>query len=148
MKISGNRMIKAPREKVWETLMDPETLRKSIPGVKEFNQIGENEWQSVVTMGVGPVKGSYSAKVQMTDIEEPSHYKLLIDGSGGPGWVKAEALFDLEDDQADQTKIVYDIDAQVGGLVAGAGQRLIGGVAKMIFKQFFDSIEKEIAARK
>jgi carbon monoxide dehydrogenase subunit G len=33
---------------------------------------------------------------------------------------------------------------QVGGLLAGIGQRMIGGVARMMLEQFFKNMEKEL----
>lgn len=146
MKITGNRLMKGSRQEVWDIFQDPKALEKSFPGIDEFKEAGEDQWEATVTMGVAAIKGSYSVKIGMSDKIEPSHYKLSIEGSGKPGWVKAEGLFDLEEEGAN-TRVVYDLDAQVGGLVAGVGQRLLSGVAKMIFKQFFSNMEKQLAAR-
>lgn len=148
MNISGERILKVPQKIAWDVLMDPNCLRKSFPGVKEFNPTGENTWDAKVEMGVASIKGSYAVKIYIEDVREPEHYFLGMSGQGGPGWVKGGGGFDLEDvDNSTKTKVTYSLEAQVGGLIAGVGQRLLGGVAKMVFGQFFDNMEKMMLAK-
>lgn len=147
MQISGERAMKAQQQDVWDVFQDADMLRNSMPGITEFNQIGENEWKGAISLGVGPIKGSYGVKIVMFDQEEPVHYKLAIEGEGGPGWVKAVGAFNLEPIGKD-TKVVYMLDAQVGGLVANVGQRMLSGVAKMILGQFFNNMDKLMLTRK
>ena len=72
--------------------------------------------------------------MQLRDKTPPTHYRMLIDGSGTPGFVKGEAAVDLAA-QGNQAVLTYDADVQVGGLIANVGQRMISGVAKMIVTQ-------------
>jgi carbon monoxide dehydrogenase subunit G len=68
---------------------------------------------------------------------------MLIDGSGTPGFVKGEASITLAA-QGDKTVLTYDADTQVGGLIANVGQRMIGGVAKLIINQALKKLEHEL----
>jgi len=36
------------------------------------------------------------------------------------------------------TRVAYSADVQVGGLIAGVGQRMLGGVSKMMADEFFN----------
>jgi carbon monoxide dehydrogenase subunit G len=47
---------------------------------------------------------------------------------------------DLEENNG-QTLLKYSSDARVGGLIASIGQRMLGGVAKMMLDQFFKKME-------
>ena len=82
--------------------------------------------------------------MQLRDKTPPTHYRMSIDGSGTPGFVKGEATVDLAAQSA-QTVLTYDADVQVGGLIANVGQRMIGGVAKMIINQALKKLEEELA---
>jgi carbon monoxide dehydrogenase subunit G len=80
----------------------------------------------------------------MLDKTPPHSYRMLIDGSGAPGFVKGEATVTLAT-QDDQTALAYDADVQVGGLIASVGQRLIGGAARLIINQALKQLDEELA---
>jgi hypothetical protein len=147
MKLDGSYTFNAPRQLVWETLQDPEALRACIPGVETFEQIGPDEYQATMKIGVATIKGTYSSKIRVFDQQPPSHYKLAVDAHGGPGVVRGEGTFDLVEEGPDKTVLNWVADGQVGGTVAAVGQRMLGGVAKMTVGQLWKSMEEQIKAR-
>jgi carbon monoxide dehydrogenase subunit G len=54
----------------------------------------------------------------------------------------------LQDVAGDQTAVHVSGDGQVGGVMAGVGQRLVEGVAKQLMGQFFQCMQNRLAARK
>ncbi|MHB8621504.1 MAG: SRPBCC family protein, partial [Chloroflexota bacterium] len=147
MKLDGSYTFNAPRQVVWDTLQDPEALRKAIPGVETFDKIAEDSYDARIKIGVASIKGTYRGKIRIYDQQEPTHYKLSIDATGGPGFVKGEGIFDLLEDGPDRTTINWSGDAQVGGLIAGVGQRMIGGAAKMTVGQLWKAMDGQIQER-
>jgi carbon monoxide dehydrogenase subunit G len=91
-------------------------------------------------VGIASVKGTYKGKISIKDKQPPSHYVLSGEGSGGPGFLQGDMAVDLEEANG-QTLLKYSSDAKVGGLIASIGQRMISGVAKMMFDQFFKKLE-------
>jgi hypothetical protein len=85
------------------------------------------------------VKGTFEGKVRLMDQSPPDSYRLGFEGSGGPGFVRGDAVITLSD-TASGTKVSYSADVQVGGLIAGVGQRMLGGVSKMTADQFFNKM--------
>ncbi len=136
MKIEGTREIAAPREKVWAALLDPNTLAKAIPGCEGLEEIGPGEYKAVMKVGVGAIKGTFEGKVRLLDLDAPNRYRMAVEGKGGPGFVRGDATMSLSDISAG-TQVAYDADVQVGGLIASVGQRMLGGVSKMMLDQFF-----------
>jgi uncharacterized protein len=143
VKVEGSYTFDAPRERVWSTLLSPDALKSCIPGCESMTVTGEDQYEAVMKVGVAAIRGTYKGKVRITDKEEPERYKLLVEGSGGPGFVRGEALINLVD-QGQTTMINVQGDGQVGGTVAGVGQRMIGGVAKMLMGQFFECLKKQL----
>src|SRR5918999_20249 len=141
MKISGSYDFNAPAQKVWETMMAPQTLQHCIPGCESFNPVGDGEYQAVVSLGVGPVRGSYSAKIAFLDQNPYRSYRLTVQGSSSVGFASGEAFVTLTE-QGDKTTVQVDSDAQVGGTVARVGQRLMGSVAKGIMDRFFGCLRE------
>jgi carbon monoxide dehydrogenase subunit G len=137
MKIEGAHEISAPRQKVWEAFLDPERLKQAIPGCERLEAVGEDEYKATMKVGVAAVKGTFEGKVRLADKQPPDSYRMGVEGSGGPGFVRGEAVITLSDTNTG-TRVAYSADVQVGGLIAGVGQRMLGGVSKMMADQFFN----------
>ncbi len=141
MKLEGSYDVKAPRQKVWEAFLDPETLRQAIPGCEKLELIGNDEYKATLKIGVAAVKGTFEGKVRLLEKKPPESYRLAAEGSGGPGFVRADTLITLTDADGG-TRVSYSADVQIGGLIAGVGQRMLGGVSKMMADQFFNKMSE------
>ncbi|PYM75365.1 MAG: carbon monoxide dehydrogenase [Candidatus Rokuibacteriota bacterium] len=143
MKLEGSYDVKAPRQKVWSAFLDPETLRKAIPGCEKLEMIAADEYKATLKIGVAAVKGTFEGKVRLLDKKPSDSYRLAAEGSGGPGFVRADTLISLSDIEGG-TRVSYSADVQVGGLIAGVGQRMLGGVSKMMADQFFNRMSEQL----
>jgi uncharacterized protein len=145
MKLEGTHELRAPRERVFAALLDREVLMRCIPGCERLEQTGERTFAATLRAGVGAIKGVFTGNVRLEDIRQPEHYRIVVDGKGQPGFLKGAGDLDLaERDGA--TLINYTGDVQVGGTIAGVGQRMIQGAAKMMAAQFFTALEAEAQA--
>jgi carbon monoxide dehydrogenase subunit G len=124
--------------------MDPEAIAKVIPGCEQLEEVAPDTYQATLKLGIAAVKGTYTGSVKIFDKASPTHYRMAIDGSGTPGFVKGEAAIDLQE-QDSKTVLTYDADTQVGGLIANVGQRMISGVAKLIINQSLKKLDDELA---
>jgi len=136
MKIEGSSDIPAPRERVWAAFLDPAVLAQALPGCEKLEAVGENEYKATMKIGVAAIKGTFEGKVKLSALEPPNRYRMAVEGSGGPGFVRGDAGMQLSDVDGG-TRVSYDADVQVGGLIASVGQRMLGGVTKMMLDQFF-----------
>ena len=136
MKLEGSYEIPAPRDKVWNAFLDPGQLKQAIPGCEKLEPLGNDEYKATMKIGVAAVKGTFEGKVRLMDKNPPNSYRMAVEGSGGPGFVRGDTVITLTDAGAG-TKVSYTADMQVGGLIAGVGQRMLGGVSKMMADQFF-----------
>lgn len=145
MKLEGKHNFKAPRQQVWDLLTSPRHLEKALPGCEKLEEREPGKYDATLKIGIAAVKGTYTGKVEILEPEPPKRYRLTGEGGGGPGFVKGEAIIELLE-QDKNTLVSYQGEVQVGGLIAGIGQRLIGGIAKMMLGQFFKSMEKALKA--
>jgi carbon monoxide dehydrogenase subunit G len=147
MKIEGSSDIPAPRERVWAAFLDPGVLAQALPGCERLEAVGENEYKATMKVGVAAIKGTFEGKVKLSDLEPPNRYRMAVEGSGGPGFVRGDAGMQLSDVDGG-TRVSYDADVQVGGLIASVGQRMLGGVTKMMLDQFFSRMTELLAEKK
>ena len=141
MKLEGSYDIPAPRDRVWAAFLDPEQLRQAIPGCEKLEALGNDEYKATMKVGVAAVKGTFEGKVRLSDKKPPESYKLSVEGSGAPGFIRGETLISLADADGG-TRVSFTADMQVGGLIAGVGQRMLGGVSKMMADQFFNRMSQ------
>ena len=87
MKLAGSYQVSAPAEKVWNALTDPLSLSGCIPGCDGLESTGQDEYKAVMTVGVGPVKGRYNAKISMLDKDHNLSFRLVVEGNGNMGFV-------------------------------------------------------------
>ena len=136
MKLSGSYQINLEKQKVWEALNNPEILRKSIPGCEEFTKDSDTEFSATATNKIGPFNASFTGTIELKDINAPNSYKILGSGNSPVGFASGEAEVKLEDHN-EGTKLIYTVEANVGGKIAQIGSRLIDMTAKKMADIFF-----------
>jgi carbon monoxide dehydrogenase subunit G len=141
MKISGSQTIQAPRQAVWDRLLDPESIRHCLPGVEQLDKTGDNKYSMSLTVGVGPVRGTYAGSIAMSDVDEPNSYRMQVEGNGRAGFVRGNGTVRLSDDGSDSTRVDYEGDVEVGGPVGAVAQRMLGGVTNRMVGEFFSCIQ-------
>ncbi|SRR5258708_5038604 len=143
MKLAGTYVIAAPRDKVFAMITDPVVLQRCIEGCEKMVKTGEDSYDAHLTIGLAGLKGSYVGKVQLKDKVLPESYTLVIEGKGKPGFVKGTAQIKLTD-KAGQTELRCESDAQVGGLIAAVGSRLVEAAGKRMMDEFFKKFGEQV----
>tara|TARA_Y100000385_G_scaffold171492_1_gene177642 strand:+ start:181 stop:759 length:579 start_codon:yes stop_codon:yes gene_type:complete len=145
MKLSGSYQINLEKQKVWEALNDPEILRQAIPGCEEFTKNSDTEFTAKATNKIGPFNASFTGDVELKDLNPPNSYKISGSGNSPVGFASGEASVKLEDHQ-NGTKLIYEVEANVGGKIAQVGSRLIDMTAKKMADIFFGKFSELISA--
>lgn len=139
MDMTGEQRIPARREQVWAALNDPEILRQCIPGCQSIEKLSDTDMAAKVLLQVGPVRATFTGKVNLSELDPPNGYKISGEGSGGvAGHAKGSARVRLKDDGANATLLSYEVKADVGGKLAQLGGRLIDSTAKKLAGEFFE----------
>jgi hypothetical protein len=140
MRVNGQYTISAPQQKVWEALLDPHVLARTLPGCEALEPLGENHYLMRMKLAISGVQGLFETEVHLKDPQPPTSYRLEIDGKGKIGFVKGGGTFHLEPEGETATIVRYEGDVRVGGMIAGVGQRLMDMTSKMLIKRFFASL--------
>ena len=142
MEMSGERDIKADRATVWAALLSPEMLKECVPGAQEVTGTPEDGFDAIVVQKVGPVKATFKGTVILSDMVEGESLTLTGEGKGGAaGFAKGGADVRLEESDGG-TRLIYDVEAKVGGKLAQLGSRIVDGFAKKMADQFFARFEE------
>ncbi|MGV9602013.1 SRPBCC family protein [Streptosporangium sandarakinum] len=145
MKVAGSAVLGVDRDRVWSALQDPAVLVRTIPGCERLEETGPGAYRMTVTAGVASIKGVYQGEVTLTEPDAPKRFVLRARGQGAPGTVDATVEIRLSD-AGDGTRVDYDAEAVVGGMIGGVGQRVLGSVAKKTAGEFFSAVEGHLSA--
>jgi len=145
MKISGSNVVAQPVEKVWEALLDPRVLVATIPGCERLEETGDHQYAMTVTAGVAAIKGTYSGSCALSDLDQHQSLVMKLQGAGAPGTIDASVDVSFADLGAEGTRISYEADAVVGGMVGGVGQRMLASVSKRMAGEFFGNVAQAIS---
>ncbi len=140
----GEVRVAMPPERLWHALLDPETLKRTIPGCHELETAGENRYRAVATLGVGPVSGRFDARIQLSDLVAPKSLTLSGDLIGSLGSSRGSGRLDLIPD-GEGTRVGYDFEVNISGTVAAVGGRMLQGASRLLIDQFFKNLARQIS---
>jgi uncharacterized protein len=143
MKLAVSAVISADRARVFAALVDPDVLKKCIPGCESLTATGPDAYDATLKVGVAGLKGTYTGKAAIRDRQAPDSLTLSFEGKGGPGFVRGSAAIALSADGA-STRVACDADVQVGGLIAAIGSRLVDAASKKLADDFFKQLSMEL----
>ena len=148
MKMNDERDIAADRATVWAALLSPDVLKECVPGAQEVTGTPEDGFEATVTQKVGPVKATFKGTVTASNMIEHQSLTLTGEGKGGAaGFAKGGADVTLEESETG-TRLIYEVEAKVGGKLAQLGSRIVDGFAKKMADKFFTRLEEVIEGPK
>lgn len=147
MDITGEFQIPAPRQRVWEALNEPATLKACIPGCQALQKLSDTEFSAQMLSKIGPVKTKFATKITLSNLDPPQSYTISGEGQGGiAGFARGSADVTLADDDA-QTILRYAARLHVGGKLAQVGSRLLSGTVRKLADEFFANLVRRLGKK-
>jgi carbon monoxide dehydrogenase subunit G len=148
VELKGERTLPVSRERAWAALNDIDALKAAVPGCESFVATGEKAYDVVVNAAIGPVKARFKGKIELADVRAPESYAIRFDMQGGAaGFSRGGARVRLETVDAHSTRMLYDVNASVGGKIAQIGSRLVDAASATMADRFFSAFAADLAAK-
>jgi carbon monoxide dehydrogenase subunit G len=146
MKFEGTVEIKAPREKVWAFLIDPDQVGSCGPGVQSIEKLDDGRFKAHAKVGIGFISARFVVTAEFKEMDPPSRATILARGNAPGSAVDATATMALRDGEAGATTMDWTADVNISGTIASVGARLIEGAANKMIGQTFDCIRSKLEA--
>jgi carbon monoxide dehydrogenase subunit G len=147
MNLEGSHTFPGPRQVVWDLLLDPEVLAKSMPGSADITRVAPDRYEGRMKVGVGPITAAeFDVVIALSDAVPPERYTMAIEGKGRFGFTRGKATVTLTPEGAGSA-MHYQADLQIGGKIAAVGQRLLDTVSRMMLRQGLEAMTKELERR-
>ena len=145
MELKGNHTVEAGPATLWKMLMDTDLLSKIIPGISKLEKTGPASYKSILEIKAGPISTSFTGDAQMEDIIEQKKFTLKMQQSNKMGNANSIMNIELKPVNEKETEVVFDGQLKITGLLGSMGEKMLGGVANMLTKQFFANLDHELA---
>ena len=106
---------------------------------------GDDRFCLVLNLKVASVGGTFEGDISLSDKTAPSRCRINVSGAGTLGHGEGHATFALASGPDGNVMMRYAGEGEIGGLVAGVGQRILKGVAKHLIGQFFTALRRQLS---
>jgi carbon monoxide dehydrogenase subunit G len=145
MHYEGSFDVKRNVKEVYNFLTDPKKFTTVIPDLENVEIIDNDNFKVRAKVGISFIKGSMDVKFKIVEKDEPRHAKMVGNGTGLQSSVNLTLSFDLEKIDENSTKVKWFIDAQLGGLIASIGSRLLGSAAEKYLEKIIEGIKNNLS---
>jgi carbon monoxide dehydrogenase subunit G len=146
MDLTATYVFHAPVEKAWDLLMDTTAIGSCLPGCRGLQPVGNDRYEVELGLAIAAITGNFKGTVALEEKIPQQSYKLVVEGSGRQGFVKGHARVTLAA-ESDRTLVHIAAQADVGGMIARVGQRLVEGVARTTMDRFYACLAKQVEDR-
>jgi len=146
LQYSGEETIPAGPDTVWAFVTDPEKVGRCLPEVVDVTVQDATHFESIVKVGVGPVRGSFKMKVELLPADSKRRIEMKISGGGFGSAVDLTSGADLVDAGDGTTLLKWSGQAEARGPVATVGGRVLDAQAKKLIEQAFGNVRLQLTA--
>ena len=142
MNVSGVFTVSAPRNLVFKTLRDANSLIRFVDGVRDLKEIDPTHYEAVFETKIAYLKFKFNVAVEITRADEPSEIEAKIEGKpiGVVGRLTAKSITKLED-AGSETRVTYSVESTLAGKLGSIGQPVLRSKAKDMEKQFAQRLQ-------
>ena len=146
MQFSGTVQIAAPRDRVWDFIMDPDKVGSCGPGVESIEVIDADHFKAKAKVGVGFISARFVVEMTIAERNEPELAIIKAHGQAPGSAVDATASMNLSGPAEGPTTMDWGADVTISGTLASVGARMIEGTANKMIGQTFDCIRSKLEA--
>jgi carbon monoxide dehydrogenase subunit G len=149
VKLQQSFEVRAPVERVWETLIDIERVAPCLPGAEITEADDDGSYRGTFSVRLGPTTAAYRGQLSLEEVDEAAH-RVVMRASGqdkrGQGSAKATIVSTMEG-EGELTRVDVDTDFTITGRLARFGRGgMIQDISNRLLKEFADCLQQRIEA--
>jgi uncharacterized protein len=145
MNLKGTHKVNASAKKIWDLLMDTDTLARITPAITKLEKIDAENFKAIADVKIGPINGAFTGNLKISDLVEPESFTLSVQQNSKIGNADVAMKMNLNSLSESETEVSFDGNVKLTGMLNTMGQRVITPIANMLTKQFFDALAIEVA---
>jgi hypothetical protein len=139
--VEGERLIDAPRERVFACLTNPDVVAGALPIIRSHGALDDDHWEAKVKVPV-PFAPSVTIRFVVMERRPPEHAAIATDGGGA----HVESSFDLEPAGDGRTRIRWRAQIALTGLLSAFGGHGLDPIARRAAERVLDRVASAASA--
>ncbi len=149
MKLEQAFEVRAPVERVWETLIDIERVAPCLPGAEITEAGDDGSYRGTFSVRLGPTTAAYRGELDMEQLDEEAR-RVVMRASGqdkrGQGSAKATIVSTMRE-EGELTRVDVETDFTITGRLARFGRGgMIQDISNRLLREFADCLQQRIEA--
>jgi carbon monoxide dehydrogenase subunit G len=144
LQYTGEEKIPASLDAVWAFVTNPEKVGRCFPDVVDVTVQDPRHFESIVKVGVGPVRGKFKMKVELAPSDSKRRIDMKITGGGFGSTVDLTSGADLVDGGDGTTLLKWSGQAEARGPIAAVGGRVLDAQAEKLIAQAFANVRQQL----
>jgi uncharacterized protein len=141
--------VRAPLERVWETLIDVERVAPCLPGAEVTEASEDGTYHGTFSVRLGPTTAAYRGELRIEELDEAAH-RVTMRATGqdkrGQGSAKATIVSNMRA-EGELTQVEVETDFTITGRLARFGRGgMIQDISNRLMKDFADCLQERIEA--
>jgi len=145
MEFTGSVVIDAPRDAVWNLLLDFEQLATCGPGVQSIEQLDPTHARVKAKIGVAFMTMGFTIDLELVEVDAPDRAVIRATGAAPGNQVEASGHMQLSGPAEGPTTMDYAATVELFGSLAGVGSRMIEGTAGKLIDETFACVQAKLA---
>lgn len=145
LEFSGSPEIAAPRERVWQRLLDPHFVAHSAPGVESVEVIDPTHFKVAASFGAGSIRIRFPMEVEILDIVPGRSATMRVRGKAPSSTVDVVSSIEIQDAVPNTVRLNWSATSEFSGTVAGIGARLMEGAARRLTERFWTDFARRVS---
>jgi carbon monoxide dehydrogenase subunit G len=149
VKLDQSFEVRAPLERVWETLIDVERVAPCLPGCEVAETGEDGTYRGTFSVRLGPTSAAYRGELKLEELDEAAH-RVTMRATGqdkrGQGSARATIVSTMHT-EGDITQVEVETDLTITGRLARFGRGgMIEDISNRLMKEFSDCLQQRIEA--
>jgi carbon monoxide dehydrogenase subunit G len=149
VKLEQSFEVRAPVERVWETLIDIERVAPCLPGAEITEAGDDGGYRGTFSVRLGPTTAAYRGELDMEELDEEAR-RVVMRASGqdkrGQGSAKAMIVSTMRE-EGELTRVDVETDFTITGRLARFGRGgMIQDISNRLLREFADCLQQRIEA--
>jgi uncharacterized protein len=137
LEFSGGPEVSAPRELVWQRLIDPRFVARSAPGIESVDVLDPTHFRVTSGFGLGRIRARVTLDGELFDLVPGTSARMSLRGSAGGSAIEVISTMLVQETGNGTVRLRWSATAHISGSLANMGARLLEGVAHRLTDQFW-----------
>jgi carbon monoxide dehydrogenase subunit G len=145
LELTGSSEVGAPREVVWQRLIDPRFVAQSAPGIESVEVLDPTHFRVTSGFGIGRMRARVTLDGELFDLIPDTSARMRMRGTGPGSAIDVLSSIAIKVAGTGKVQLQWTAMAELSGTMVKVGARMLEGIAHNLTDQFWIDFARRVA---